>query len=363
MLGLDVSQLTVHYGAHEVLHGINLSVPRGELLALVGPSGCGKTTALRTIAGLERASSGRIEVSGQVFAESGRHVAPEKRGIGWVPQHATLFPHLTVAQNVAFGLKDAHGSRRTAKKRVADPEVARLLELVELSEHASRLPAQLSGGQAQRVALARALAAGPEVVLLDEPFGALDPLLRVSLRDSTRNWLRAEGVTGVLVTHDQSEALSVADQVAVMHDGHLLQQAPPTQLFGRPATPWVAGFVGDAAFLDAHVVATGGWCGTVLNADSVLGRLPAHWMGSGSPRDGQQIQLMVRPAQVTLAASGIPGRVVSLRFTGYDVALTIELPSGVRVPALAPAAEAPEHDATVHVRVAGQAVAYPAADA
>ena len=259
--------VVVGYGVEPVLRGISLEVPNGSLVAIVGPSGCGKTTLLRTIAGLIRARSGEVRLGQRMVTTHGIHLAPEKRRIGWVPQDAALFPHLTVAENIAFGLG---GGRRAARRAAGEERVRHLLSLVGLSALADRSPAQLSGGQAQRVALARALASGPEVVLMDEPFGALDPLLRGELRTEVRALLAAEGMTGILVTHDQAEALSIADYVAVMRDGEILQFGTPPEVYERPATPWVATFVGESVFLP------GLWrSGSVVGA---LGSLDAEWM-------------------------------------------------------------------------------------
>ena len=259
--------VVVGYGVEPVLRGISLDVPNGSLVAIVGPSGCGKTTLLRTIAGLIRARSGEVRLGPRMVTTHGIHLAPEKRRIGWVPQDAALFPHLTVAENIAFGLG---GGRRLARRAASRERVQHLLSLVGLSALADRSPAQLSGGQAQRVALARALASGPEVVLMDEPFGALDPLLRGELRTEVRALLAAEGMTGILVTHDQEEALSIADYVAVMRYGEILQFGTPAEVYERPATPWVATFVGDSVFLP------GLWrSGSVVGA---LGSLGAEWV-------------------------------------------------------------------------------------
>jgi len=267
MSRLSMRNVVVGYGVEPVLRGISLEVPNGSLVAIVGPSGCGKTTLLRTIAGLIRARSGEVRLGQRMVTTHGIHLAPEKRRIGWVPQDAALFPHLTVAENIAFGLG---GGRRAARRAAGEERVRHLLSLVGLSALADRSPAQLSGGQAQRVALARALASGPEVVLMDEPFGALDPLLRGELRTEVRALLAAEGMTGILVTHDQAEALSIADYVAVMRDGEILQFGTPPEVYERPATPWVATFVGESVFLP------GLWrSGSVVGA---LGSLDAEWM-------------------------------------------------------------------------------------
>jgi iron(III) transport system ATP-binding protein len=237
----------------------------------------------------------------------GLHLVPEKRQIGWVPQDAALFPHLTVAENVAFGLgggarlsggarlgtrarggAGAGDASRSLRKRSRDTRVRELLALVGLEPLADRSPAQLSGGQAQRVALARALAVSPQLVLLDEPFAALDPVLRAELRIEVRALLRTQGVTGILVTHDQSEALSVADYVVVMNDGEILQFGTPPSVYGRPATPWVAHFVGDA------VVLPGVWSDDSVS--SALGSASSEWVSKlPAPTNSAAVSLMVRP--------------------------------------------------------------------
>jgi iron(III) transport system ATP-binding protein len=378
MSRLEVSDLVVGYDTVDVLRSVSLEVPHGSLLAIVGPSGCGKTTLLRTIAGLVRARAGEIRIGQRMVTTHGIHLAPEKRRIGWVPQDAALFPHLTVAENIAFGLPSARGSARSARRAANRDDVRRLLELVGLGALGDRLPAQLSGGQAQRVALARALASAPDVVLLDEPFGALDPILRAELRGSVRELLRDEGVTGILVTHDQAEALSIADYVGVMRAGELLQLDTPEQVYRRPATPWVAGFVGDAVFLP------GTWHGDEVAC--VLGRLPADWVSDDAPTaspleapvDGASVEVLVRPEELTLSAlgsddhrvadsapaasrssGGITAVVVGISYTGHDAMLTL-LAGDLRLEARVTAAELLPVGTRVTVRVTGRVLAYSA---
>ncbi|WP_173923696.1 ABC transporter ATP-binding protein [Agromyces sp. Marseille-P2726] len=379
MSRLEVHALTVGYeDAEDVLHAVDLEVPDGALLAIVGPSGCGKTTLLRTIAGLVRARHGEVRIGQRMVTTHGIHLAPEKRRIGWVPQDAALFPHLSVAENIAFGLPSARGSARNARRAAKAAEVGRLLDLIGLSAFGDRLPAQLSGGQAQRVALARALASSPDVVLLDEPFGALDPILRAELRGSVRELLREAGVTGILVTHDQAEALSIADRVAVMRDGRVLQLDTPEQVYQRPSTAWVAGFVGDAVFLP------GTWhAGEVACA---LGRLPADWVpddgatasAAEAAVDGASVQVLIRPEELAVTpldrdaadrgaadrdgdrrrpGTGLEAIVADVDYTGHDAML--ELVSGdLRLQARVTAAGLLPAGARVEVRATGRVLAY-----
>jgi iron(III) transport system ATP-binding protein len=274
MTQLMVAGLHKAFGDHKVLSGLDLEVPPGSLTAILGPSGSGKTTLLRVLAGFERADAGMITIGGCQVDSAGRHVPPERRRIGYVPQEGSLFPHLTVAANVGFGLR--------ARQR-RGPAIAELLEAVGLGDLGDRYPHQLSGGQQQRVALARALAIRPQVVLLDEPFASLDAHLRASVRADVARLLAERGTTGVLVTHDQDEALSTADRVAVLRDGQIVQCAPPQELYDRPADADIARFIGDANLIEG-----------VLDDDTVetvLGRLrvepPTRAPASGlSPEPG-----------------------------------------------------------------------------
>src|SRR5215472_564511 len=254
MRHVTVTGLDKAFGAHPVLSGLDLEVPAGSLTAILGPSGCGKTTLLRLLAGFERADAGTICIGGVLVDGPGVHLPPERRRIGYVPQEGSLFPHLTVAANIGFGLP--------ARQR-RGPATAELLEAVGL---AGRYPHQLSGGQQQRVALARALAIGPKIVLLDEPFASLDAHLRASVRADVQGLLAKTGITGILVTHDQDEALSTADRVAVLRDGRIAQSDAPQDLYDRPADAGIARFIGDANLLDGVLEA-----GTV---ETILGRLP-----------------------------------------------------------------------------------------
>ena len=289
------------YGAVVALAGIDLEVRRGELLAVLGPSGCGKTTLLRLIAGFEAPDAGTVTVGGRLVSGPTTFVPPERRRVGIVVQDHALFPHLTVAGNVAYGLS----GRRKDPRREA--RVAEVLELVGLQEMARRYPSELSGGQQQRVAIARALAPRPNVVLLDEPFANLDAVLRARMRTEVADILRAAGATVVLVTHDQEEALSLADRVAVLNRGRVVQVGPPDQVYRNPADAFVARFVGDAGLVPAR--------SDGRSLDTALGRL----LVAGDPPSPGPALAVVRPEAVRLtpAPSG-NGRVLAATYFGHD---------------------------------------------
>jgi iron(III) transport system ATP-binding protein len=236
-VAVRVGGLHRHYGSIRAVDGLDLEVMPGEMLTVLGPSGCGKTTVLRLIAGLETPDAGTIEIGGRRVAGAGASVPPERRRVGMVFQDFALFPHLSVRDNIGYGL------RRDPDREV---RVRELLDLIDLSAAAGSMPHQLSGGMQQRVALARALAPRPDVVLLDEPFSNLDAALRTQLRGDVREILRAAGTAAIFVTHDQDEALTLGDRMAVMVRGHVEQCAPPEVVYGEPATPFVATFVGVA---------------------------------------------------------------------------------------------------------------------
>lgn len=238
-MSIEIRNVTKHYGSFEALSNINLTIPKGELVALLGPSGSGKTTLLRMIAGLESIDTGEILFDGQDLSEL--HV--NQRNVGFVFQHYALFKHMTVFENIAFGLKVRKRSLRPPKK-VIEKKVNELLELVKLSGFAHRYPSQLSGGQRQRVALARALAVEPKILLLDEPFGALDAKVRKELRRWLRKLHNEIHVTSVFVTHDQEEALDVADSIVIMNKGKIEQLGSPSEVYDKPASPFVYDFLG-----------------------------------------------------------------------------------------------------------------------
>ncbi|GAA2404686.1 ATP-binding cassette domain-containing protein [Streptomyces coeruleofuscus] len=322
---LHVEGLTKSYGAGEpVLRGLELTVPAGTLAAVLGPSGCGKTTMLRIVAGFLRADAGTVRLGDRVLNGPGVHVPPERRRIGIVPQEGALFPHLSVARNVAFGLT---GAGRSERRRTTDE----MLELVGLTGYGDRMPHELSGGQQQRVALARALAPRPRLVLLDEPFNALDSALRAGVRADVRSALRATGATAVLVTHDQQEALSTADLVAVVRDGRVAQCATPQDLYRHPADPWIAGFVGDAVLLPGTVDADPG-----DTARTALGTVPLA-APPGGPRAGT---VLLRPEQLRLtgedSVGAVRGTVTDVSYFGHDAMVTVavdghDTPIGIRV--------------------------------
>src|SRR5215211_7309043 len=314
---LRVRGLEKRYGDVEVLRGIDLDAQRGEFLALLGPSGCGKTTTLRVVAGFERPHAGSIEIGGDrvcdATSNAGRWVPPEGRRVGMVFQDYALFPHLSVARNVAFGLPRNASNRET--------RVSSALAMVGLAGMGERTPDQLSGGQQQRVALARALAPEPEVILLDEPFSNLDADLRATVREDVRQILREAGMTAVLVTHDQEEALSIADRVAVMLDGKIVQAGSPEELYHRPASRAIADFIGDVQFVPGE--ASG------RRARTVLGDIPLHGAFEGP------VDVMLRPEMLRLTPpsagdgdEGTPATIVSRAFFGHDQLLTLQLDSG-----------------------------------
>ena len=305
---LELRGLRRSFGTVRAVDGVDLRVERGALCALLGPSGCGKTTTLRLIAGLERPDQGEVVVAGRTLSSGRTFVPPDKRRIGMVFQDYALFPHMDVASNVAYGL----GRKPDAGT------VRRALDLVGLADSAHRSVHELSGGQQQRVALARALAPTPDVVLLDEPFSNLDAGMRDRLRQEVREILLAAEVTALFVTHDQEEALSLAETVAVMRAGRIEQMGSPEEIYMRPASRWMAEFVGDIEVLPGE--ARDG------RARCELGSFPAEGAASGP------VDVLVRPESLAVGLHGpqsaAGAEVVSRRFFGHDQLVELRLPSG-----------------------------------
>lgn len=304
------------------LDGVRLTVEQGEFISILGPSGCGKTTLLRCVAGFETPERGRIRVADRDVTGGGRSLVPaSERGIGFVPQDGALFPHLTIAANVGFGLR--RWSRAARRARVADA-----LELVGLGPLALRRPHQLSGGQQQRVALARAIAPNPQIVLLDEPFSALDAHMRESLRVEVRQILTELHATAVLVTHDQDEALSLGDRVAAMRNGQVVQAAAPREMYLRPYDVELARFLGSANVIDGVLDDAG----RQRRVTCAFGALPVD-PASGSEhrlRAAKPCRVLIRPEQVRVAdqsnSSGVEGRLREISFHGHDSLLTVDVP-------------------------------------
>ena len=352
---LEIQGLRVCYSAsHCVTDRLDLTLLQGEIGCVVGSSGCGKTTLLRAIAGFIPIESGTIKVDGREVASRARSLPPESRGIGLVFQDYALFPHLRVDENIAFGLRNADGA---AKKQ----RVASMLELVGLKAQARRYPHELSGGQQQRVALARALAPGPKLLLMDEPFSNLDVELRARLGAEVRQILKASGTSAILVTHDQQEAFAIADRVGVMNEGRLEQWDRPYELYHRPATRYVADFIGEGVFMPA----------TVLNEQRVsielgelTGTIPLPCQGGcASCGKGCHVEVLLRPDDVVHDdASPMTAEVVRKIFRGGDFVYTLRLDSGREVLALVPS----HHDHAIGERIgirldADHVITFPAA--
>jgi iron(III) transport system ATP-binding protein len=334
MSRLTVSDVWKGYSAEPVLKGVDLDVPAGSLTAVLGLSGCGKTTLLRVIAGFERAQRGRVSLGARTLDDEHTYLPPELRGIGYVPQEGALFPHLTVKKNVGFGLTRAE--RRGSA-------VGDLLEMVGLASLADRYPHQLSGGEQQRVALARALARKPEVLLLDEPFSSLDASLRTRVREDVHALLRTQGVTTVLVTHDQEEALSLADTVAVLREGTIVQGGTPDQLYTSPVDVGLAQFLGAVNLIDADFEP--GLARTALGPlalRSIPGQQSAPPLGTGRgvvmvrpeqlevrPREESSLGSPDDPAEMpedfSATTGGLTGEVQQCRYYGHDALLHIRL--------------------------------------
>ncbi len=307
---VSVRGLCKTYGEETAVDRVDLEVTAGELVALLGPSGCGKTTTLRLIAGFDRPDGGEILLDGNPVASASVFVAPERRRVGVVFQDYALFPHLSVAENIGFGVRD---------KAARAERVGAMLDLVGLASKARRKPHELSGGEQQRVAIARVLAPDPAIVLLDEPFSNLDAALRGRVREEVRDILSAAGATSIFVTHDQEEALSVADRVAVMNSGRILQCDDPSTLYEHPADRFVATFVGDADLLP----------GTSVGAmvDTPLGLVAAV---SGGPTGS--VDVVLRPEHIRLRLDGSGGAtVMRIVFLGHDQVVEVRLDSGERV--------------------------------
>lgn len=316
MTFLDIHAVSKRYGTTQALNAVSLSIAKGSRTAIVGPSGSGKSTLLRLIAGFETPDAGTITLDQQLQADAGFLIPAHKRGIGLVSQDGALFPHLSIADNIGFGIERAAPDR--------DKRIANLADMVELDAvMLTRRPHQLSGGQQQRVALARALARQPRLMLLDEPFSALDTGLRETMRKAVSKLLAQAGITTILVTHDQTEAMSFADQLAVLREGAVVQVGPPRTLYERPVDRETALFLGDAVLLPA----------TISNgvADCVLGKIPVEGAASG------QRDIMLRPEQISISQQAQPDirpvEVTDIDFSGATGTVTLNTqvaPSGTQ---------------------------------
>lgn len=325
MTSLEIKHLNISFGSRKVINDLSLTLDSGQIASLLGPSGCGKTTLLRAIAGLVQPDSGTIRLGSQLIGVSSVLLPAERRNIGYVPQSSALFPHLTVEKNIAFGLK-----RDLYSKAEIQSIVSEMLQLVGLSDFAKRMPTELSGGQQTRVALARALAIKPKLVLLDEPFSALDAQLRNELRSEVVALLRAQNATAILVTHDREEALVSSDQIVLMRDGKVIQVGTPEEVYEAPLTPEVALSIGDAVIINAY--SENGQVRSVLSTAISENQ-------SANSRDNGF--LVVRPEEIKvskISSSGGPsGLIKKIDFYGHDAMLQIELSGGELLFARTPA--------------------------
>ncbi len=334
---LSVQGLIKQYGALTAVDDVSFELASGEILALLGASGCGKTTTLRLIAGLETPDNGEIWLGERRVSGAGDWIQPENRRVGMVFQDYALFPHLNVSANIAFGLKQYRGDKQA--------RISEMLRVVGLEGLEKRMPHQLSGGQQQRVALARALAPQPSILLLDEPFSNLDAALRAQVRAEVRAILRQANVTSIFVTHDQEEALSLADKVAMMREGRILQFGTPHEIYNHPATRDVAGFVGEANFISA--TAHG------MTAKSALGEIALMHEAHGA------VSLLIRPEAISITPDGVSARVVWSEFYGHNQRLGVMLSDGTQLIIRTDAHTVYTIDTKIGVCVRRAVVAYP----
>ncbi len=311
MTALEVSHLEVSFGEKLILDDLSFSLKEGQIAALLGPSGCGKTTLLRSIAGLIQPTAGTIRFGKQLVSLSSLVMPSHKRKIGYVPQEGALFPHLTIAENIAFGLDKSLFTKDQIRHTIKE-----MLQLIELQGFEKRMPSELSGGQQTRVALARALAIKPAIVLLDEPFSALDAELRGDLRSDVIDLLRAHQTTAILVTHDREEALVSADIVALMRDGKIIQQGTPEDVYSLPISPAIAVSTGDALVLSASQSSDGS----------------THYLFNSSAAKGSvssQGQVVIRPEEIkisrTISPDSISGVIAKIDYYGHDAMITISV--------------------------------------
>ncbi len=333
LLALD--NISIHYGQQQVVEALSCHVNPGDIVSLLGPSGCGKTTTLRAIAGFEPISGGEIRLEGNLLSDARQQLPPEERHLGMVFQDYALFPHLNLYDNICFGL-----GRSVDRQQVCN----RLLELVNLPGLERRYPHELSGGQQQRVALARALAPQPKLLLLDEPFSNLDVDLRRRLAQEVREILKREGISAILVTHDQEEAFAFADKVGVMRGGRLLQWDQPYQLYHEPADRFVANFIGQGHFIPATAI-------DPQQVDTELGTISGNRAYAWEP--GTALDLLLRPDDLIYCAqSPYQARILRKTFIGAITQYRLQLDSGLEVDALLPS----HHDFAPGARI-GIAVA------
>ncbi len=328
MAQLELNHVVQRYGQHTVVDGVDFQLEAGSIACLLGPSGCGKTTLLRCIAGFEEIADGEIRLHGKIVSSARQRVAPEKRRIGMVFQDYALFPHLTIEQNVAFGLGGISSDEVSLRVR-------QLLATVGLHGQGSKYPHELSGGQQQRVALARALAPRPELILLDEPFSNLDVGLRERLSVEVREILKREGSTAILVTHDQNEAFAMADEIGVMYEGKIQQWDTPYNLYHRPANRFVADFIGQGVLVPGTVI--GNNC-VQMELGTLASDTPVECSETCAACDnGCRVDILLRPDDVVHDdASPVLAEVLHKAFRGADILYTLRLASGAEVLSLVP---------------------------
>ena len=340
MSHLELAGIELAYGTHRVVRNLSMRLEKGSIGCLLGPSGCGKTTVLRSIAGFEHVTAGEIRLDGVAVSRNGHHVPPEKRRIGMVFQDYALFPHLSVAQNVGFGLRALDRTQR--RERIAD-----LLRVVGLQDQGDKYPHELSGGQQQRVALARALAPRPSLLLLDEPFSNLDVELRERLSYEVRDIIKATQTTAILVTHDQNEAFAVADEIGIMNEGLIQQWDTPYNLYHRPINRFVADFIGQGVFVSGRVV---NHHQVRIELGTLDSTIPVECCPGDDKCPGEEcwVDVLLRPDDVVHDdSSETKAEIVHKAFRGAEILYTLKLASGAKVLSLVPS----HHNHTIGERI------------